>query len=500
MSKGKLLAICCVWLVIVVALAASYRFFISPHQLDKTMSGTSSSSNYKHAVNLALDSFSGYAILRSPQMQDELSKKRIRLNLSDDGADYGARMQSLQSGKVQMAVFTVDALLKESEKQGELPATIVAIIDETRGADAIVAYKQAIPNIDALNRADMKFVATMGSPSETLARVVMRHFHLDNLGPSPFSPAKDAEDVFRRYKAAASSDPKAFVLWEPYVTMVLENPKTHILTDSSQFRGYIVDVLVVNRDFLLKNKSVVLDVVGSYFRSAYHYRGDMVDLVYEDARNSGQSLTREQAKSITKGIWWKNTQENFAHFGLRSTKSIQLLEDMIDNVSRTLVTTGAMTHDPTNGRPTQLYFDQILKTLQSNDFHPGLSSESVRDDKIELSALSDEQWATLTPVGTLNVPRLSFARGTDRLTGSSQRTLDDLVNSLTSLPRAYVMVQGDVNQRGDLDANKVLAVKRADAASKYLIEAGVDSNRIHAQAGKPSNTSSVSFVLGQPPY
>ena len=499
MSKGKLLAVCIIWLMIAAVLAVAFRF-VSNRNRRNAEEATTGTSRYKHQVDIALDSFSGYALLRSPEMKSELADKGIRINLNDDGADYAARIQAIRSGEADMAVFTIDALIKVCAQIGELPGTIVAIIDETRGADAVVAYKKAVPNIDALNNAQMQFVLTQDSPSETLARVVMSHFNLDNLGSRPFVSAKDAEAVYKAYRKSNPNEAKAYVLWEPYVSKVLENPNTHIVADSSQFRGYIVDVLVANRDFLLKNPEVVQDVLSTYFRSAYHYRDKMVDLVLDDATRTGAPITKQQAENLTKGIWWKNTQENFAHFGLQSGESIQLLEDMIRQITDVLVSTGAVADDPTNGQPTKLFYDDMIRQMQSSNFHPGLSSEVVRDDRIALPALSDGQWASLTPVGTLDVRKLVFGRGTDRLTDSSKVTLDRLVQTLNSLPQAYVLVTGNASRKGNLEANKKLAESRAQAAEAYLVGAGVDSNRIRSVAGEPSGTTSVSFVLGQPPY
>ena len=53
-------------------------------------------------------------------------------DLVDDGADYSQRIEALQSGEIQLAAFTIDALITASAELGELPATIVALIDETR--------------------------------------------------------------------------------------------------------------------------------------------------------------------------------------------------------------------------------------------------------------------------------------------------------------------------------------------------------------------------------
>ena len=244
----------------------------------------------------------------------------------------------------------------------------------------------------------------------------------------------------------------------------------------------------------------MLDVLGCYFRATYRYRDEMVALVLEDAKTTGTPLSPTQAENLVKGIWWKNTQENFAHFGLITGRSTQLLEDMITNIGRVLRGTGAMERDPTSGQPTVLFFDGLLKKLQNSQFHPGLDTETVRDDTVELPPLSDQQWQQLTPIGTLAVPPLVFARGTDRLTESSQAALDELVGTLQTFPYAYVLVRGNASKQGDLQANRELAEKRAAAAERYLVQAGVSANRVRAVAGEPSGATSVTFVLGQPPY
>lgn len=500
MSKGKLLALCLVWLLVAAVLAVAYRTLIYPTVRNRLLSGTGSNSNYRATVDMAIDSFSGYAILRSDKFQEELVRQRIRLNLLDDGANYMARINQLRHGEIQLAAFTIDALLTVSAGLDTVPGTIVAIVDETRGADAIVAYKETVPNIDALNNSEMRFVLTPNSPSETLARVVMSTFSLSNLPARPFVTAQDAEAVYRLYRQAKPETPQVFVLWQPYVSKVLENPNTHVVADSARFRGYIVDVIVANRDFLLKNEDVVHDFVASYFRAVYHYRDNMEQLVMEDARKTGAVLSTRQAEDLVKGIWWKNTQENFAHFALQDGRSLQLLEDMIANISRVLSNTGAVPRDPTGGQPASLYFDRILRELQQSNFHPGLADEQVRDESVELPQLDDQAWEQLVPLGTLAVPDLVFARGTDRLTASSQVVLDDLLKSLQSFPQSYVLIRGNADRRGDLDSNQELARRRAQAAEKYLIDEGIHPNRVRAVGVQPSGRTSVSFLLGQPAY
>lgn len=508
MSKGKMLVVSAIWIVLIGVAALVYKWWIVPSQQEaariaeaeahnKVLTETGADSRYDYQINVALDSFSGYAILRSSEFADELAAKRIKLNLVDDGADYQQRLKSLKDGEVQIAAFTVDALIKTCSETGELPGTIIAVIDETRGADAMVAYKSAIPNLDSLNHKDTKFVLTPDSPSETLARVVMAHFNLTNLSGDPFIKAKDAQEVYKKYRNAKPDEHQVFVLWQPYVSKVLENPNTHVVVDSSRFRGYIVDILVANRDFLYANKDVVQAFVESYFRANYYNHDKMIDLVLEDAKKSGTPLTDKQAEDLVNGVWWKNTQENYSHFGVQRG-NLQHIEDIIANITKVLLKTKGITSDPTKGKPNVLYYPGILEAMQKSGFHPGV--ERVRDDKVILAALTDQQWKSLEPVGTLEIPSLVFARGTARLLDSSESTLDDLVKTLNTTPQYYLLIKGDATRRGDLEANKALALARAQAAADYLTTKGIDKNRLKAIAVEPTGRTSVDFVLGQLPY
>lgn len=515
MSKGKLVAVCLVWLVLLGLGVVAWKLLFVPArraaeeqqqksdyeareaERRKKLEEAGSASRYRHQLNLHLDSFSGYAILRSSEFAEELGQHGIRLNLHDDGADYNARIKALQSGDAQVAAYTIDALIKSSAELGDAPATIVLLIDETAGADAIVAYKAAVPNVDALNRPETKFVLTPSSPSETLARVVMSRFNLDQLPAQPFIPAKDAQDVFQRYKDAKPSEPYAYVLWEPYVSQMLKNDQVHVVVDSSRFPGAIVDVLVANRDFLLKKPDVVKDFVECYLRTVYRFRdrADMLRLVVQDAQRVGSPITEQEGHKLVDGIWWKNTQENLAHLGLLSGKPLSHLEDMVVNITDVLKSTGAITADPTNGNPNYLYYSRVLEELR--DFHPGGEAETIRE--VKLAALTDEQWNKLTEVGTARVEPLVFARGTDRLTERSRAVLDELAGKLVTT-QFYVLIRGNASREGDLEQNKLLAERRAKAAEQYLLSQGVDPQRIRAIGAEPSGATSVSFVLGQLPY
>ena len=562
-GSSRLLAVIIVWLIIVGVGAASYKFVISPwrgesarraelsaeyeelsvtaadrgisaspipdgadskeieqllRDLKQRLTGGRPSTGSANHVALALDSFSGYSIWRSHQLRDETSAHGVTLDLVDDGADYTKRIRALRDGSIPLAVFTIDALIKTCATLGEIPATIVMVIDETIGADAMVAYKSAVPNIDSLNSQKARIVTTRDSPSETLARVVMANFQLPNIRSEPWIDADGAADVYRKLKQADRSEPRAFVLWEPYVSKALADSEVHVLMDSSRFRGYIVDVLVVQREYLLRHESVVASIVECYQRAAYDLRrqNEFISLIIDDARSVGEQLNKEQAKRLGETIWWKTTQENYVHMGVASSSSsrraasMQVLDDMIRSITAVLVRTGAIGSDPTDDRPEVLYYDKILRGMHDSNFHPALirSSTGSEDGEIramiELPALNEQQWDALTPVGTLQVDRIVFARGTAKLTRQSELALKRLVQTLHSWPQYYLQVRGHARSEGDMDANRKLATTRAEAAGSFLSNNGVSVHRVRFVGTAPSDgggqAQAVSFVLGQMPY
>jgi outer membrane protein OmpA-like peptidoglycan-associated protein len=510
MSKGKMAVVCFVWLVIIAIILMGYNYIWAPakakeqqeqavkaHQ--QTIQKTTSPSKYTTTVKFAGDGFSGYAPIRSDSFKSECAKFGIRLDYKDDGANYTQRLKDLADGKIDMAVFTIDALIKCSAELGDFPATIVCLNDESKGADALVAAGKKYPNIDAMNNPETKIVCVANSPSEFLARVIIAHFNLDNLSSSPFEFCETEDLVYKKYQQSKPTDNFVYVMWEPYVSKVADNPDYHTLVDSSKFRGYIVDVIVAGRDYLVKNEATVESVVKAHLATIFANRNNMLEMVVDDARLGGEGLKPNHAERLVKSIWWKNTQESFAHFGFANAAGLQSVEDICRNITDVLVKSQAISKDPTDNKPTMWYYDSIIKKLFDNNWHPGFGNETIREEQ-KLVSLKDEEWAGLKPVGTLQVPRLVFARGTDKITAASETTLQELSEKLKTWPSYYLTVKGHASSAGDVDANLKLASARANAAVEWLVDHGVDRARIKAESVKPNGSTTVAFVLGEIPY
>jgi len=510
-SKTKIILASLVWLVVLAIGVAIWKLVIDPvreqkktevakQQAEAAVEATSATSRFSQEISLGIDSFSGYAIFRTAEFQTQLANRGIRLKLVDDGADYGSRAAALEKGTLQFALFPADALLKTFSKLDTPPATIVAIVDETRGADAMLAYKKRFENVDRLNSPDVRFVLVGDSPSETLARVVIQDFGLNQISKDAIVPLASPEKLIERYKNADPSTNDVYVVWEPFVSQMLKNDALHVLTDSSKFTGYIVDTLVVNRDFLIKHEPVVEAILESYFTSLFNYRdaAKQTKLMLEDAKLTKLTIEPEQAAKMVQGIQWKNTQENFAHFGLRQGAVIHI-ENILERISKVLLSTGAIDREPVDGKWNRLYFDRPLKQIMSKNFYPGVLSEAVREELV-LKELTEKQWSELVSVGTLNVPELVFSRGSSSLTERSQLILTELSERLQAWPQYYLMIRGNATNLGDVSANKELAAKRALGALQYLESAGIPKQRMRTVPSDITGETRVTFAVGEIPY
>ena len=277
-----------------------------------------------------------------------------------------------------------------------------------------------------------------------------------------------------------------------------------------------VDVLVVERQFLIDHYDVAKEVIENYARAAYEVRGDMPKLIEKDARKLGEKINSTESQKLAQGIQWKNTLENYAHFGVSDkSHALENIEDIILKITEVLDRTGALGRKSLSVPPNELYFNKIVQEMQTEKFHPGRNlnilqgvdlgddSETVRGEQ-KLKPLTKAQWDSLMAVGELRMEPISFGRGTARINLKSRRELKALANTLNSWPQYYLTVTGRVRPGGDSTAALQLAKQRAEAAVGILVDAGVAPERIRSFSEVATENAaaaqSVSFVVGQLPY
>lgn len=446
----------------------------------------------KGRITIAVDDWVGYFPLRSQRLKQEVFEESYLVNCVNDGADYKIRMKALASGSVDLAVCTVDAFVLTGAAEN-YPAYFVAVIDESKGGDAIVAYSDQVASLDALrNNFTKKIAYTPDSPSEHLLKVAGVDFDIPLLRSKSSAlkiPAKSSADSLEKL---ARHEVSAAVLWEPQVSKALQLKGAVKLLGSEKTEHVIVDVLLVSQQTLRNRPEIVSVLLRDYFRVLKHYRDEPRDLERELADEL--HVDQASAAQMIKGVSWVGLTDNArTWFGVPSarvsgSRPEHVLAETIDSVVSVLRQVGDFDRNPLpDGNPLVLLKSDFIDDLYGSALKSGFTNVGGHVDDARnaregvFAMLSDAQWSGMREVGTLQVDPIKFQSGTEELTMEGKEVIDQIAAKIKRYPNFRIGVRGHSEVRGDAEANRELSLARAEAVSKYLeVAHGIDANRLHA--------------------
>lgn len=195
----------------------------------------------------------------------------VVLNWGDAASDT---LDGLRSGRLDAGALTLDEVLL-ARSQG-LPLVVVAVVDESVGADQVLARTFTHPRgwrgarvafePSAVGHLVLKlWLETLGL---TVADVRVLHL----------SPAEQPQ-------AWAAGEVDVVISYPPHALTLRERGAV-VLYDSSHFPGLVLDVLAVHRDRLgWRDSSRVSDLVAAHFRGLDHLRTNPEDALRRIARS-----------------------------------------------------------------------------------------------------------------------------------------------------------------------------------------------------------------------
>ena len=451
----------------------------------------------KVTLNALGDTFSGYSTLRSNAFQGSLLERGIGLRYADE-FDQKARAAALNQGKADIIVTTLDQYLTH-QPQGK----IVALIDRTVGADAVVLNSKRYPQLKSLIDLEklvkeqasqgkrLKIVYAGDTPSEFLATVLDTKFDNFNLADLDIVKVEDASiawEQMQQDKAIALA-----VLWEPYVTEAKKQGNTVVIS-SSDAPKTIVDVAVASDRIVQNNPEAVKHFIEAYYRrldSSLQDRGLLVRQIATDG-----NLTTAESKTINNGIKFFTSVE--AHTWMNSG----ILEKRIQAIAGILALSGRINAIPSN--PKALYDSQYLAPIAKQT---ATIIDSIAADNPELALLlqgksdspikqvSNAQVQQAIPIGNLKVRgEVKFQTGSAQLTTVGKQTLDRLVNEINEFSPANiaVKVQGHTSRTGGAAFNQQLSEERAKVVQNYLQSKNLHHNFVSEGLGYSQPLTGVS--------
>ena len=462
--------------LVVIAVIGMVAWKVLKPKLDEQSAiEASDAKDLKGTASIAIDSFAGYFPLRSKDFRMKMRQSGYGIRYVDDKADYPDRMKKLNEGDYDFIVATIDSYELNAAKH-KYPGVIFAVLDESQGADALVCRKDLGLVLKDFTGKRLRVAFTGNSPSHHLLKFIVSMF-----GEKEFLPTDKSlrlETTGSEEALAKLLDEKAdcAVLWEPDVSKAVANPKFAVVFSSKDTKGAIVDVLIVNRDYLKDNLKVVKLVLANYFRALKYYLDNPDRLKTELAEESG--LKADQVDAIVKGIAWQTLSQNcLTWFGISKDGEAgsENLVYAIENTADTLVDAGDFKVSPIpKNDPYWLMYSDPLAELCQNGLFNGGKNQAVNT---KFAQLSEDAWMRQKEVGNLKFNPIVFQSGTSVLTFEGKLELDRLAKKIGQF-NYRIKVIGHVRPGGDPEPSLKLSIERAEAVMKYLqITHGLDPNR-----------------------
>jgi outer membrane protein OmpA-like peptidoglycan-associated protein/ABC-type nitrate/sulfonate/bicarbonate transport system substrate-binding protein len=443
---------------------------------------TSDAAATKGTLSIGVDNWIGYFPLCSPAMARRMRAAGYQLRCLDDKADYASRFALLGEGELDLAVATVDSYVLNGAAVN-YPAAIIAVLDESKGGDAIVARKSAVSSLDALKaNAGVKVAFTPASPSEHLLKSVSVHFDLPMLRQKRGAWRVEADGSSAALGLLRAGKVDVAVLWEPDVSRALADPAYVKLIGTEDTDKMIVDVLLASRRMLQERPDVLETLLVEYFETLRDYAENPATLA-DDVRRETR-LDAEQVRAMLQGVSWATLNENGAHWFGVTPSGLPSEEGLLESIQLALgvlLQAGDFDRTPLpSDDPYTITNRQAIAKLylaQGGVAAQGNSNTLSRS----FNALDDAGWARLKEIGTLKVEPIAFARGTTQLDDDSRAVLDRVAQRLKQYPNYRIVIKGHTGTAGEAGANLALSQSRARAVADYLEATfGIDDDRIRA--------------------
>ena len=458
--------------------------FIQPYFEERYKYKTSDAKATKGKITIALDNWIGYFPFQSPVFKKLMREAGYIIEVENDDANYEERMQKLKDGDIDFAVATVDSYLLNAAPK-DFPATIITVIDESKGGDALVAWEDKIKSLDKLKTyPDYKIAFTPSSPSEHLLKSIGVHFGIPELLNKRGSWRVETEGSSKALKQVVARQVEAAVLWEPDVSKALIEKGIVKLLGTEDTEKLIVDILLVNRTYSAEKTATVSLFLTNYFRTLKTYQENSSMLEKDLVKYA--KISEDQVQPILQGVRWISLFENAQWFGTHSegVLSQEVLVDAIESTVDILVENNDFSDNPLPNQDAYViinssFVEELFSSGIAGD--RGLAASLQNSLEREFAPLTDSEWNNLKEIGTLKIRPITFMSGTSEIDSKGRIQLDAIVENIKHYPNFRILVKGHTGTRGDTQANLQLSQERADAVKQFLENTyNIDFNRIRA--------------------
>ncbi len=420
-------------------------------------------------LTVAYDAYAPYFPVRIAETQGyykarNLNVKQVAFGLNGD-YDEAQRRAALKSGEFDVLLTTLDAVALFPDND---TGKVVAIVDESAGADKIVAR----PEIGRLNDLKGKTIAySAGSVAEfyLYASLNLVGLKASDVQLKPVENVEAAVDLFKNKQV------DAVVGWEPTIQGALDSGGK-VLLGSDNYRA-ILDVMVVSTKALREKPAAVQGFIDAWFEAT--------KLTTDNPQAAGAAVV-----SSGDGDWTGVAQPSDFTDALKLVAQATLGQNALALRDGTLIGNrlteigmiwkaggkNLATLDPGS----LIDIGYIAKSnAQANlgSTAPPANASFTLTQRITVPALGNGQTQA---VAELPLKEIAFQPDSTILTDAGRTALlQQVVPVLKQTPGLYLRVEGSAYQQiGDTpQQNEDFARARADAVIFFLAGQGIDPNR-----------------------
>ena len=338
-------------------------------------------------------------------------------------------------------------------------ARAIMQVDWSRGGDAMVADRSITKIEDLYGK---KVSLALFTPSHWLFEYSLQNSSLDEAKQNQIVKSlvgKNASPDARADFVAGKVD--AAVVWEPDVAEALQKRAgSHILVSTREATKLISDVMVAREDFIREHPDVIEDFIQGWIVEGTEQANRDPDLVAKLLMQNEpvyRDLGLETTKSNLSSVKWADLSDNTEMFNLDGKDSQPLFDQIFSKAGKSWVARGYISAPVSPGVAKD---DSFLRKIYQRT--PLERTESVVKPPPPIIK-------TKLPITTAQIT-VNFVTGSAELSSAAKSIIDEQVALLPkTFSGAYIRVEGNTDNVGNANSNRLLSLRRAQSVVDYLV-------------------------------
>ena len=357
-----------------------------------------------------------------------------------------------------------------------LDARAIMVVDNTQGADAIIARDPSIRRIEDL--AGKRVALLQYTPSHGMLIDAIENSSLSERAKQSIQMVFiNADEGMTGVGAALTSGAvDAAVMWDPDLSMVTKR-NAHVIYSTKIASNLIFDMIVCDKRYLdtPEGNAAAKKLVAGWMEGVKAARADKANAAQALVATLPyyQMLVKDQGmpflESLFNNLVWTGLEDNARIFGMvGGTNHYERVYRRFDGIYRSI---GSLANpkSPVISPQDSVDYSYIRDLLAAN--HQAEEAAQAEQVAAQRSFTPEAQQAAVTaaPATVTKPVSVNFDTGSSHLSKRAQQVINDqMVPFIENNGSAYFEVSGNTDGTGSRTANMALSRARAQAVVDYL--------------------------------